>query len=155
MKRVGSFRLSCRSCCSTLWCVSLYMYNNNFALETLKRRPCCHRESHTMRGACTESLHLIIGQCSEIRKNSLIGKHGEVVEKTLYKCINERLMHVAAWYGRSFYFIMAALRCRCGHYIFALWFLLSSIFFLSSPNLSRRRLDVYHTSTHGVALLRI
>ena len=33
-------------------------------------------------------------------------------------------------------------------------FYLSS-FFLSSPNLSRRRLDVYHTSTHGVALVRI
>ena len=31
---------------------------------------------------------------------------------------------------------------------------LSSIFF-SSPNLSGRRLDVYHTSTHGVALVRI
>jgi len=28
-------------------------------------------------------------------------------------------------------------------------------FFLSSPNLSRRRLNVYHTSTHGMALLRI
>jgi len=32
---------------------------------------------------------------------------------------------------------------RAGHYIFVLWFL------------SRRRLDVYHTSTHGVALVRI
>jgi len=40
---------------------------------------------------------------------------------------------------------MAALRSRCGHYIFALWFL--SIFFYSS--------DVYHTSTHDVALVRI
>jgi len=52
--------------------------------------------------------------------------------------------------------IMAALRSRCGHYIFALWFL-SSIFILfdSSPNLSGRRLDVYYTSTHGVALVRI
>jgi len=49
---------------------------------------------------------------------------------------------------------MAALRSRCGHYIFALWFL--SIFFLySSPNLSGRRFDVYHTSTHDVALVRI
>jgi len=47
--------------------------------------------------------------------------------------------------------IIAALRSRCGHYIFALWFLL--LFFLSSPNLSRRILDVYHTSTHGVALV--
>ena len=74
---------------------------------------------------------------------------------------------------------MAALRSRCGHYIFALWFL--SIFYLfyssfvsdiaifvlkrdvklqltnfySSLNLSGRRLDVYHTSTHGVVLVRI
>jgi len=27
--------------------------------------------------------------------------------------------------------------------------------FFSSPNLSSRRLDVYHTSTHGVAVVRI
>jgi len=72
---------------------------------------------------------------------------------------------------------MATLRRRCGHYIFALWFLLSffmvafalcnradhyifallflSICFFSSPNLSGRRLDIYHTFTHGVALERI
>jgi len=39
-----------------------------------------------------------------------------------------------------------------------LFFFLSSFFFLSffsSPNLSGRRLDVYHTSAHGVALVRI
>jgi len=50
---------------------------------------------------------------------------------------------------------MAALRSTCGHYIFALWFLFLSSFFLSLPNLSRRRLDVYHTSTGGVALVQI
>jgi len=51
---------------------------------------------------------------------------------------------------------MAALWNRAGHYIFALmWFLLLSIFLFSSPNLRRRRLDVCHTSTHGVALVRI
>jgi len=49
---------------------------------------------------------------------------------------------------------VAALHSRCGHwaYIFVLWFLLFLrllSFFFSSPNLSRRRLDVYHTSTHG------
>jgi len=41
---------------------------------------------------------------------------------------------------------MAALRSRCGHYIFALWFL--SIFFYSSPILSGRRfgcLPYFHT----------
>jgi len=47
------------------------------------------------------------------------------------------------------WFVMAALRSRCGHYILVLFLL------FSSPNLSRRRLDVYHTSTHGVALVRI
>ena len=57
-------------------------------------------------------------------------------------------------------FIMAALWNRAGHYIFALWFLLlllllSSFFFFSSPNLSSRRVDVYHTSTHSVDLVRM
>jgi len=35
---------------------------------------------------------------------------------------------------------------------FCAFFLLFSFFFFSSPNISRRRLDAYHTSTHGVAL---
>jgi len=60
-------------------------------------------------------------------------------------------------------------RSRCEHYIFVLWlsspygigqtiiFLPCRLFFLlflSSPNLSRRRLDVCHTSTHDVANLQ-
>jgi len=49
--------------------------------------------------------------------------------------------------------IMVALWNRADHYIFILF--LSSLFFISSPNLSGQRLDVYHTSTHGVALVRI
>jgi len=51
--------------------------------------------------------------------------------------------------------IMVALWNRADHYIFALWFVLLSSFFFSSPNLSRHRLDVCHTSAHGVALVRI
>ena len=53
---------------------------------------------------------------------------------------------------------MVALWNRADHYILILSFvllLLSLFFFFSSPNLSRRRLDVCHTSTHGVALARI
>jgi len=48
--------------------------------------------------------------------------------------------------------VMAVLSSRCGHHIFGCGF-----FYLlfSSPNFSRRRLDVYHTSTHGMALVRI
>jgi len=57
------------------------------------------------------------------------------------------------------WFTMAALWNRAGHYIFALWFISSFFLFFfllfSSPNLSGRRLDVYRTSTHGVALARI
>jgi len=36
--------------------------------------------------------------------------------------------------------------------VVSIFLLLSYSIFFSSPNLSRRRLDVYHTSTHGVAL---
>ena len=53
---------------------------------------------------------------------------------------------------------MAALCNRAGHYIFALWFLSSSssfFYLFASPNLSGRILDVYHTSIHGVARVRI
>jgi len=57
------------------------------------------------------------------------------------------------WTDKLQSIIMAALHSRWGHYIFALWFLSIYLFFLSSPNLSRRRLDVYHTSAHGVALV--
>jgi len=48
---------------------------------------------------------------------------------------------------------MVALCNRADHNIFML-FLLSSSSFFSSPNLSGRRLDVYHTLAHGVALVR-
>jgi len=59
--------------------------------------------------------------------------------------------------GTSCILVMVALWNRADHYIFMLWFVLSSSSssFFSSSNLSRRRLDVCHTSTHGVALVRI
>jgi len=51
---------------------------------------------------------------------------------------------------------MVALCNRTHHHIFALWFLSSSFFLsFSQPNLSGRRLDVYHISAHGVDLVRI
>jgi len=50
---------------------------------------------------------------------------------------------------------MVALWNTAYHYISSCgFFFLSSVFFFSSPNLSGCRLDVYHTSTHGVALVR-
>ena len=64
---------------------------------------------------------------------------------------------------------MVALCNRADHYIFILFLssfffllssfffflLLSSFFFFSSPNLSGRKLNVYHTLAHDVALVRI
>ena len=52
--------------------------------------------------------------------------------------------------GRQTAIFMVALCNRADHNIFALWFLLSSF---SSTNLNGRRLDVYRTSSHGVALV--
>jgi len=49
---------------------------------------------------------------------------------------------------------MDALRTRCEHSILPLWFYLS-FFLFSSAIVHSWRLDVYHTSTHDVALLQI
>jgi len=68
--------------------------------------------------------------------------------------MDQLLIQKNAWF--RFALIMVAVWNRADHYIFILWFL--SIFYLSlfsSPNLSGRTLDVYHTSIHGVALARI
>ena len=56
-----------------------------------------------------------------------------------------------------FILFMVALYNRADHYIFIVFlcFFLLSFFFFSLPNLSGRRLDVYHTSAHGVALVGI
>jgi len=63
-----------------------------------------------------------------------------------------RLAHLL----KSVVLIMAALRSRCGHCIY--FAAVGTFFFFlgfSSPNLSGRRLDVYHTSTHALALVRM
>ena len=51
----------------------------------------------------------------------------------------------------SLTYYVAALCNRAGHIYFHP--VVSSLFFFSSPSLTGRRLDVYHTSTHGVALV--
>jgi len=53
------------------------------------------------------------------------------------------------------YFVLPALSSRRGHYISQLWLLSSFFSLFPSPILSGRKVDVYHTSTHDVALVRI
>jgi len=76
-----------------------------------------------------------------------------------YSWRNTLLFMATLWNRAGHYifilsFLMVALCNRADHYIFILQFL--SIFyilsFFSSPNLSDRTLDVYHTSTHAVGL---
>ena len=91
----------------------------------------------------------------------MVSEHLKFVERTIKmpRCLSSWTHGIATplevrmtSHGKSFlgplckqHDFMAALRNRWGHYIFVLWFLLSSFF--SSPNLSRRRLDVCHTYT--------
>jgi len=49
-----------------------------------------------------------------------------------------------------FSFYRPIICCSCGYYLLSFFLLL-----FPSPILSRRRLDVYHTSTHDVALVRV
>ena len=77
--------------------------------------------------------------------------HGSVVLKIYFASV--ACSYVLNFVILRILFIMAALYNRAGHYIFVLWFL--SIFFFSSLNLSGRIMDVYHTSTHDVVLVRI
>ena len=64
---------------------------------------------------------------------------------------------IISLHRKHFSIIMVALCNRADHYILMLWFvlllLLLLLSFFSSPNLSSRRLDVYHTSAHGVVLV--
>jgi len=67
-----------------------------------------------------------------------------------YFCTQEQLLKGSCSLC-GLHIIMVTLWNRADHYIFMLLFVLLSFFFFSSPNLSRLRLDVCHTSRHGVA----
>jgi len=70
-----------------------------------------------------------------------------------------RTGRLSSWALAHILVIMAALCNRgaiiflpCNFYLLSIFYLLS---FFSSPNLSGRTLDVYHTSTHGLASVQI
>jgi len=74
-----------------------------------------------------------------------------------FKCLSAKLesathilVLIITLYRISVQFFYAALLSRCGHYIFALWFLLLS----SLLNPSSHRVDVYHTfyAWHGLSV---
>jgi len=67
-------------------------------------------------------------------------------------CAVKKLLTHCMWVVRRYLLFMAALWNRAGHIYFHA---VVGSFFFSLPNLSHRRLDVCHTSTHGVALVQI
>jgi len=62
------------------------------------------------------------------------------------------------WLWPPYVIANAIIFLPCGFFYLSIYlsiYHLSSIYSFSSPNLSGRRVDVYHTSTHGVTLVRI
>jgi len=70
------------------------------------------------------------------------GGHNNFVQPAYRACVSD-------CYGRPMW--GALYFCPVVSFYLSIFF----FFFFSSPNLSGHRLDVYHTSTHGVALARI
>jgi len=91
-------------------------------------------------------------KCTLITSDFVI--HPQIVIFSVFKIANlsPYLLQSPAIAGDCYVLVvlfMVALCNRADDYIFALWFLL---LLFPSPNLSHRRLDVYHTFTHCVAL---
>ena len=97
------------------------------------------------------SVHAV-NTAARTRRNTVNGRYSEVVEFNAVFMLSltftgSSRLCISALYGR---------RMEWGRPLYFHAVVCSfSFFFFPSPNLSRRRLDVCHTSTHGVALVRI
>jgi len=127
--------------------------------SSMYRDGSCQRLNDVTSAAMIDEV--ILACCMHVCHFSCILSTG-VISVTV--CGPVRVLDAASqlWWGLGFrigwnlklsvFIIMVALCNRAYHYIFALWFVSS---FFSLPNLSSCRVNVYHTSTHGVALVRI
>jgi len=110
--------------------------------------------------ACLERNALMLQEATEIAYEflrwaaTINGVTGTLSKSPL--SVLAELLHVVVRYGQAYCALIMAALCNRGPLYFCpviSIYRLSSFF--SSPNLSGRRLDVYHTLTHGVALVRI
>ena len=129
----GTSRVPC-CCCCRCCCSCCDSARDDWSLIALRD---CERAGNVG--------HQRNGLSSGIRTDQHLGwrwRRGELTS-FIYRASNSCL-----WppYG----IVRAIIFSSCGSFLLFL-----SSFFFSSPNLSRRRLDVCHTSTHGVALFRI
>ena len=96
--------------------------------------------------------------CRVSRLGSVTARHSSIGRQPNFAALNRGRHLYSAWqpsrWASAHILLMAALWNRA--IIFSCCdLLLLFFFFFSSPNLSGRGLDVYHTSTHGVSLVRI
>ena len=118
-----------------LRCVSTYAY----ATEMLK--------NYTVYGCCLFELHNFSTLVHLRWRGGATGKaFGLAISRSRVQILLEATLR-----NNLRQVVMVALCNRETIYIFILFLLLSSFF--CSPNLSSRRLDVYHTSAHGVVLV--
>jgi len=123
-------------------CLSVYMFSVCYRLVTYWRITLPTMDTYvTVQAALM--LPLLVYRC-----DSAVGISDRVVKLKLRR--RWLMMNVGDLY---FDWFMVALCNRTDHIYFHP--VICSFFFFSSPNASGRRLDVCHTSTHGVALVWI
>jgi len=100
---------------------------------------------HLPAGALNESVkkEQTNSKALETKYTEKIKKHNASLHRSLTFCTHTHLLWPPYGIGQAIIFLPRG------------FFFYLSFFFFSSPNLSGRRVDVYHTSTHGVALVRI
>jgi len=101
-------------------------------------------------GLTATSLCLVVLRCylSSAQAWSVHSDCKQCLDDTTWQCSDTSLLHA------KFHPIDACVTDADYIFLSCGFFFLSSSSVFSSPNLSGRRLDIYHTSTHGVALVR-
>jgi len=113
----------------------LYSYNRQQLITTMSTRERLQRDRATPEMNCWDDMRRF-----NVTRKRAARSLGAYIAACLQTHCNPSIV------------VMVALCNRETIYIFMLWFVLFLSFF-SSPNLSRRRLDVYHTLAHGVVLV--
>jgi len=121
--------------------------NNTFASSELKKSLEVTAQT-VFKLKMTESCTLLQYVCLSVTDSGTISYTmlSSIIIATTYIWIHHSQSPLTVSYGRPM---------EQGRPLYFCPVVSSSSFFFSSPNLSRRRLDVCHTSTHGVALVRI
>ena len=150
----------------TRYKMKLWSHNTNILLQLFTSLQCCLIYiSHLVHTTAASSHRQQLGLC--LSDDTLTYKIPSTITKfeqqafaaaglTVCNCLPSDIQRITdtTVFKQHVQFLRSPYVIRQTTYIFILSFvLLLSSFFFSMPNLSRCRLDVCHTSTHGVALV--